>query len=532
VCEHRQPAQLLKVKTLERLLRHAGIRYERDRRRIKELTRILDTNDSGDARITELKGEIGRLQARLDESERWADEVAVKLERSGRDKGRAETRVDILSGELDALRRELDALTEDRNETARKNAEQEATIARLKRDMTELADGEGADVDERVGQLKVAIEELTAERDHAEGQRRAAEAERQAAQERAEQFEREHEAMRAEAESLRADADRTPGLLTRVTELEARLAESEMTAQKATEELSNRSHRLGKTEAELAHAHEELTHLRDAVENAKDEVARLEAELGDASAKAAELDRLQQQLDDIRRDRDGLQAKLREAEDRVLLLEKIEEDHKHATQRLREAEAQISHLSEEIHSAAGPRTDSDDTVATSALQAQLDGERAARRDLEETIDDLRSEAREAKARAEHAERDLARTREDMEGLEAKATMAQTFEIESREAKARLEESQHQVRELTQDVSELSKRLAEVEADKAQHEREIDRLRALVDGEYADSETEQLPVRRRARDEETFIPELIDDEVSADDDVLMDSLLRFIKPDMD
>lgn len=490
-----------KIKKLGSILRQAGLRQERDGRYIRRMRQKMERDEAGDERIVELRETVKELRGRLEMAESHHSEVIAKLEENGADRGVLRDRLERLGADNIKLNEALGESAAELDEVRAANAAANETIERLRH---ELATRDGGDSSEAI---QAEFDGLAKARDEAARELTLAREEIQelkSAHEEALRVSATHEAAEREAQA-RAESEAA----------RAKAADDAREEQASTiEQLNAEGERLRQ---DVAHHEGELETLRKAIIHAKEEVDRLEQEAADRERVVAERDGLRVQLQESEVARASLAEKLGHAEARA---ESADDHRGEAQNRLDSALEKVARLTEELVSAVPAVTHSD--------VASVVADTSAVDEMKSFIEVANEARREAEKRADSMERELDHAIEEKDALAARIAEREPELQELAAARARLEESQDQVRELTRELASLAKQVAELESDGRQKDSEIQRLRNQVMGIDTDNSPPRANVEWPMADEDTLMPDLIDGD--EDDDMLTNSLLRFIQPE--
>lgn len=486
------PAEL-RVKTLEKLLRHAGIRYEQDRKIMGRLQAQLAEAEADRGKAADTGAALATLEARFEEAQAHIAALTRQLEETSSARGRSDEALRQTERRLEEALQAQTRLASESRELQHAIADGHAASARLKEELASLATGDETAQQAKFVELGDELARVQGDMQASRARQRELEETKVWLEQRVAALEKESAHNRDEAERLRVLAAKANETERDLAAMKARYEEAARTSEESARQIAETSDRLGRAESEAVHLEEERKQLRQALVNAKEEVDGFERRLAD-------MDRLSDQVDRLRADLDEVRAAKFRAEDRVAELEgAIETAREEAVRQFRLT--------------TGPE---EGAAAVAAAVADAQAAEAA----------ARQEAMELRRRAEDVERNLTRLREEHEALREQAGEAGRAQEALRLAEARLDEAHGQIEGLTRRLTEQARALALAEAA---------RNRSGEDGDTADTVIPMgPPVNGSARgfagagaaSAETLIPELLD-ENGETDDALMDALLRFI-----
>ena len=513
-----------KIKILEKLLRYAGTRFERDRKELlamhekyEQLTQREDLTESLERKLT-------RRDARLTEAQRVTDKLTADLEAAAASRGAVEAEVVYARAEAEQLRETAEKHQADIDSLTSQLADSEASLARLKEEMATVG-SDSSHADTRLADLSLEVEQLTKTLEAAQARIAEAEEGHQPLRSQVTELETTLALEREAAAALRDQVEKSAELARDTALLEGRIQDNEQTTARLTSELSAAAEKLGKAQAEADQAKSQSE------QAAKDLAASLSAQnmLSDqvqdlqTSCQVAEREseRLSQELIAVKGQFTDLEGQYRDAKIQAAEREVFEQDRDRIAQRLTEAEAQADRLKGDLKQALNA-TATDDVQAVASVdvaeaQSALEDERATRREAEAALEQATKATKEAMARADEGVWATERLVEEQKILEAKVVRVDAIEQDLRIAEARLEESQSQVERLTSEIAAQASRASVAETP------------APPDGAAASTKGDKKADRAADKDDGiSLIPEVVDGD-EADDEVLMDSLLRFIEP---
>lgn len=486
------PAEL-RVKTLEKLLRHAGIRYEQDRKIMERLQAQLNEAEAERAKVTDSSAALAALEARFDEAQSHIAGLRRELDESAAARGRADEALRQSERRLEEALQAQARLASETQDLQYAIADGNAIAARLKEELASLATGDETAQQSKFVELGDELARVQSDMLAARSRQRELEEAKAWLEQRVAALEKESAHNRDEAERLRVLAAKANETERDLAAMKARYEEAARSAEESARQIAQTSDRLGRAESEAAHLEEERKQLRQALVNAKEEVDGFERRLADMNRLADQAERLRTDLDEVRA------AKFR-AEDRIAELEI-------AIETAREEAVRQFPLT------AGA-DEGEAAVAAAVADAQA-AEAAARH-----------EAMELRRRAEDGERNLTRLREEHEALREQAGEAGKAQDALRLVEARLEEAHSQIDGLTRRLAEQARALALSESARERNGENGAAAETVIPMGPPPNGAARGFAGAGAASNETLVPELLD-ENGETDDALMDALLRFI-----
>ncbi len=487
-----------------------------------------------------LKNECNQLRTERDEAQATIASLREELRtlEATSDPEAAHARLIELHDQIDALRRQADEERAGRNIFASRMADMSAHNARLEETITAAEasltqyKAAKAEIEARAGQIQ---EHLDDERtDHAELRGR---------------FEALKEEQQRLADELTAARERRDEHERALNSTIARLARQEEELRQANAEKERLSAAIAPDDetgrealkARLVEAHEEEEWLVSQVAEANQALGSLNEQLAVLEKEKVDLAKA---LVYLRTGNELLQAQLTELMVRHEDVDSAYRERDEALDHLREVETQLERIKAEYEAAYQSSDSSESQAAQAALEAERHAEeadalRAQVQALEEERDTLR-------VRSEQAERHVEELEAECAGVSDIRHRADALANELSAARAAREESALAVERIAAELASSSKHLGSVEEHTGHLERQIEALTQERDAAQRDAETLQQRIAElednlafgggqsseahapTGTDDDTLIPELLDDS----DNEIIDVLMRFMKSDDD